>query len=165
MLTYKATNTKTGRYYIGSAGSYCLYMNRIGNHHVRRDSSEFQKDLQNDPRSFIWEILKEDNLNERLYEYELLQQHVGDPLCYNKSKSNGGGFGGRAKGYTHTTDTKVKQSESQTENWKDNSQRRETVSTKMAETNSKLEPCPDCGKLMNAGNLSQHIRRQTCQRK
>jgi hypothetical protein len=31
-------------------------------------------------------------------------------------------------------------------------------------TNSKLKPCSDCGKLMNSGNLTQHIRRQTCKR-
>jgi hypothetical protein len=65
----------------------------------------------------------------------------------------------------HTKTTKEKQSKTQTENWKDNDERREIVSTKMAETNSKLQPCPDCGKLMNAGNLTQHIRRQTCKRK
>ena len=35
----------------------------------------------------------------------------------------------------------------------------------VTETNFKLQPCPDCGKLMNAGNLTQHIRRQTCKRK
>ena len=35
----------------------------------------------------------------------------------------------------------------------------------VSETNSKLQPCPDCGKLMNVGNLTQHIRRQTCKRK
>ena len=64
-----------------------------------------------------------------------------------------------------TAGTRKQMSIGQTENWKDNDERRELVSTKMAETNSKLQPCPDCGKLMNVGNLTQHIRRQTCQRK
>ena len=30
-------------------------------------------------------------------------------------------------------------------------------------TNAKKEPCPHCGKLMNIGNLTQHLRRKTCQ--
>ena len=32
----------------------------------------------------------------------------------------------------------------------------------VSETNAKRQPCPHCGKLMNIGNLTQHIRRQTC---
>ncbi len=29
-------------------------------------------------------------------------------------------------------------------------------------TNSKKQPCPTCGKMMNIGNLTQHIRRAKC---
>jgi ribosomal protein S27AE len=29
-------------------------------------------------------------------------------------------------------------------------------------TNKKLHACPTCGKMMNVGNLTQHIRRAKC---
>ena len=107
MLTYRSTNTKTSRYYIGSAKSYCHYMNRIGNHHVRKGQKEFWVDLQQDPKSFVWEILREDDLDTRDYEYELLQKHVGDPLCYNKSATNGAvrGVAQRGTGWEHSEET------------------------------------------------------------
>ena len=165
MLTYRSTSTKTGRYYIGSALTYCHYMNRVGNHHMRREVNDFQRDLQSDPRSFVWEILREDDLAERTYEYELLQKNVGDPLCYNKSKSNGSGFGGRPEGYTHTDITKLKMSESALRPEAQPEHKKQAQSKAVTATNSKLQPCPDCGKLMNVGNLTQHIRRQTCKRK
>ena len=159
MLTYRATNTKTGRYYIGSAQSYCHYMNRIGNHHVRKDKRQFILDLQADPKSFIWEILKEDELTTRDYEYEMLQVHVGDPLCYNKSKSNGAiqGVAPRGYGWEHSEETRQKMSESALKT----SEIKSETMTKMVNTK---QPCPHCGKLMNPGNLTQHIRAQTCQK-
>jgi len=158
VLTYKATNTKTGRYYIGSAKSYCHYMNRVGNHHIRIDKRQFLIDLQADPKAFVWEILREDALETREYEYALLQKHVGDPLCYNKSKSNGSlgpGIAPRGTGWTHPEETKQKMSESA---FKTSEIKSETM-TKMV---TSTEPCPHCGKLMNPGNLTQHLRRGKC---
>ena len=32
----------------------------------------------------------------------------------------------------------------------------------VTDTNNKKQPCPTCGKLMNIGNLTQHIRRAKC---
>ena len=159
MLTYRATNTNTGRYYIGSAKTYCHYMNRMGNHHVRKGKKEFWEDLQKDPKSFVWEILREDDLDTRDYEYELLQTHVGDPLCYNKSATNGAvrGVAQRGTGWEHSGSTRQKMSESALKT----SDIKSATMSKMV--NSK-QPCPHCGKLMNPGNLTQHIRAQTCQK-
>ena len=170
MLTYKATNTKTNRYYIGSAGSYCLYMGRVGHHHNTKIKKPFQTDLQNNPLDFKWEILREDDLKTRDYEQELLFAHAQDPLCYNINKRVGKTnvpppevvF---VNGDRWDSSVRKQMSKSQAENWDGNDQRRELVATKMTETNSKLKPCPHCGKLMNPGNLTQHIRAQTCQRK
>lgn len=33
----------------------------------------------------------------------------------------------------------------------------------VTDTNNKKQPCPTCGKLMNIGNLTQHIRRAKCE--
>jgi hypothetical protein len=35
-------------------------------------------------------------------------------------------------------------------------------SKSVSETNKKLHACPTCGKMMNVGNLTQHIRRAKC---
>ena len=164
MILYTATNVKTGMFYIGSTKSHKHYIARRRYHLTNSGSSfQFHKDLQKSPGDFRWEFSE---IEDRSEEEAMLALYVGSKFCYNKSvKADGSGFGGRPKGYSHTDDTRVKQSMGQWENWKDNDERREIVSTKMAETNSKLQPCPDCGKLMNAGNLSQHLRRQTCKRK
>ncbi len=163
MITYKATSTKTGRYYIGSAKTYCLYMHRIGNHHIMA-RGEFGRDLQEDPLSFTWEILMEDDLETRTYEYGLLQKHVGDPLCYNKSKSNGAieGVAPRGTGWNHTDSTILKMRESALRPEAQPPHKKAAQSKAVSETNAKKQPCPHCGKLMNIGNLTQHIRRQTC---
>ena len=89
MLTYKATNTKSGRYYIGSALDYCRYMGRMGNHHYTKVRQQFQVDLQESPRDFAWEILREDELETRDYEQELLYACADDPLCYNLARKCG----------------------------------------------------------------------------
>jgi hypothetical protein len=65
----------------------------------------------------------------------------------------------------HTKTTKEKQSKTQTENWKDNIERKQMVASKMIETNSKKQPCPQCGMLMNIGNLTKHIKGTRCKGK
>jgi hypothetical protein len=164
MVTYKATSTKTGRFYIGSAKSYNHYMNRKGNHHVRKSTSSLHIDLQADPRSFEWEILREDNLDTRDYEYELLQIYVGQPLCYNKSQTNGAvrGVAQRGRGWEHSDDTKCKMRESALKPEANPPHKKAAQSKAVSDTNSKKQPCPTCGKLMNVGNLTQHIRRGKC---
>jgi hypothetical protein len=65
----------------------------------------------------------------------------------------------------HTEETKQKQREAALKPEANPPHKKEAQSNSMAETNSKLQPCPDCGKMMNAGNLTQHIRRQICKKK
>ena len=157
MLTYKATNTKTGRYYIGSAKSYCHYMNRVGNHHIGSPYNDFRKHLQADPRDFVWEILCEDDMDVRTYEYELLQEHIKDPLCYNKSSSNGAipGVSQRGEGWKHSEETRRKIGEG---NRNPSEEKRKRQSEGVSKTNAKKQPCPCCGKLMNVGNLTRHLK-------
>lgn len=164
MLTYRATSQKTGRYYIGSAKTYCHYMNRIGNHHIRKSNSEFHRDLQADPKDFMWEVLREDDLEARSYEYELLQGHVGNPLCYNKSATNGAvkGVAQRGTGWEHSDVTKLKMSESALKPEAQPVHKKAAQSRAVSETNSKKQPCPQCGMLMNVGNLTKHLKGTRC---
>ncbi len=164
MITYTATNIETGRFYIGSARTYCHYMNRVGNHHIRKSpNSQFHKDLQESPLNFKWEYI-EDDLITRDAEYQLLQIHVGDPLCYNKSKTNGAiaGVAQRGVGWNHTDSTILKMSESALRPEAQPPHKKAAQSKAVSETNAKKQPCPHCGKLMNIGNLTQHLRRRTC---
>ena len=167
MLTYKATNIKTGRYYIGSAKTYCHFMNRIGNHHIRKDKRDFIQDLQRDPEAFVWEVLREDDLDTRDYEYELLQEHVGNPLCYNKSSTNGAvrGVAQRGTGWEHSDLTKLKMSESAKRPEAQPAHKKAAQSKAASETNAKKQPCPQCGMLMNVGNLTKHLKGTRCKGK
>ena len=164
MLTYRATNKITGRYYIGSAKSYCHYMNRVGNHHIRKSESEFHIDLQADPKNFVWEILCEDELETRDYEYGQLQDHVGNPLCYNKSSTNGAirGVAQRGTGWEHSETTKLKMSESAKLPEAQPPHKKAAQSKAASATNAKKQPCPQCGMLMNVGNLAKHLKGTRC---
>ena len=164
MLTYKATNTKTGRYYIGSAKTYCRYMNRIGNHHIRVSLNPFHLDLQANPLDFKWEILMEDELDIRTYEYDLLQEHVGDPLCYNKSKTNGAirGVAQRGTGWEHSNKTKVKMSASASRPEANPPHKKEAQRKAMRRTSLNKQPCPQCGMMLGPGNLTKHLKGTRC---
>jgi len=161
MLTYRATNIHTGCYYIGSAKTYCHYMNRIGSHHMGSPYNDFRKHLQKSPKDFVWEILCEDDLATRIYEYDLLQKHIGDPLCYNKSSSNGAmpGVSQRGEGWKHSEETRQKIGEG---NRNPSAEKRKRQSEGVSRTNSKKQPCPQCGMLMNVGNLAKHIKGTRC---
>jgi hypothetical protein len=139
-------------------------MNRIGNHHIRKSESQFHADLQKSPKKFIWEILCEDDLETRDYEYAMLQEHVGNPLCYNKSKSNGAieGIAPRGIGWHHDDITKLKIGEG---NRNPSPEKRKRQSEGVSKTNSKKQPCPQCGMLMNVGNLTKHIKGTRCKGK
>ena len=167
MLTYRATSQSTGRYYIGSAKTYCHYMNRVGNHHMRNSNSEFHRALQANPKDFVWEALREDDLETRDYEYELLQEHVGKPLCYNKSATHGAvrGIAQRGEGWEHSDVTKLKMSESAKKPEAQPAHKKAAQSRAVSTTNSQKQPCPTCGKMMNIGNLTQHIQRAKCRSK
>ena len=169
MITYTATNTKTGKFYIGSAKDYCNYMNRRGNHHMRRGRSagQFQKDLQADPLAFKWEW-SEDGLTNRDFEASLLALYVGTPWCYNQSVSVTGldseisrRGGASRRGYTHSEETKAKISAKATEN---NNRPEVKQAQKEAATriNAVKVSCPHCGLTTNPGNLTQHLNRGKC---
>ena len=159
MITYIATNTKTGKFYIGSAKSYCRYMARIGQHHIHapgsRGYSDFHKDLQADPLSFKWEYT-EDGLETRDWEKSLIAVYLGSPFCYNIGEGRWEGRHLPRAGHSEETKQKMRLSA-----LKDSARRSNQLSTVV----NKKEPCPHCGKLMNPGNLKQHLRAQTCQRK
>ena len=168
MITYKITNTVNGKFYIGSAKTYGHYLMRIHNHYHNKRSVLFD-DFRANPLAFTFEVLREDELLDGLYERELLIQHKDDPLLYNISLQVD-----RASrilpvpkdefsdGERWSKEVKTSMSQSQMENWSYNEIRRETVSKVMTKTNAKKTPCPNCGLLMNAGNLAKHMKGRNC---
>jgi hypothetical protein len=154
MITYTATNTKTGQFYIGSALNYCRYMARVGTHHTMapgRGYTQFQKDLQADPLAFKWEW-SEDGRNDRSTEKSLIELYADSPFLYNVGE---GCYEKRRTGWSHSEETKKKISESSKKHGEKRSKHLSSI------VNSK-QPCPHCGKLMNPGNLTQHLRAGTC---
>jgi hypothetical protein len=164
MILYTATNTKTGRFYIGSAASVKHYIARRRYHLTVNNSKwEFHRDLQENPADWVWETSE---ITDRSEEEAMLALYVGSKYCYNKSsRADGSGFGGRPKGYEHKISTREKQSDSQRQNWEDNEGRKALVRDQMKKTNSKKQPCPQCGMLMNVGNLTKHLKGTRCKGK
>jgi hypothetical protein len=160
MITYTAINTKTGQFYIGSSKNYCGYMNRIGNHHAGSTYNEFRKHLQADPESFIWEH-SEDESDDREFEASLLEIYVGNKWCYNRRKEDrfntetGRDANHNRVDVSRTLETRKKMSDSA---FRTSEIKSETM-TRIVNT---VKPCPNCGKPMNPGNLSQHLRRGKC---
>ena len=165
MITYTATNVKTGRFYIGSAKDYCNYLNRMGNHHVGKPYNDFRKELQADPHAFKWEY-SGDGLDTRDFEESLLHLYVGSKWCYNKSKTSKGCVGdpettyrGGKTGMTQSEETRQKIGEG---NRNPSAEKRKRQSEGVSKTNSKKQPCPQCGMLMNVGNLTKHLKGTRC---
>jgi hypothetical protein len=98
LITYTATNTKTGQFYIGSALNYCRYMARMGTHHDLKPGSrgytQFQQDLQSDPLAFKWEW-SEDDTDNRGWEKTLIKLYEGSPFLYNQGEGNSLPMGGQ----------------------------------------------------------------------
>jgi hypothetical protein len=161
MILYTATNTKTGKFYIGSAASHKHYIARRRFHLTRKEVTfDFHKDLQASPGDWIWEFSE---IADRSEEEAMLELYVGSKFCYNRStKANGSGFGGRKKGTKLSDETRVKQSVSLWQHWQEAEERRAQTSEKMKETNAKKQPCPQCGLLMNIGNLTKHLKGTRC---
>jgi hypothetical protein len=165
MITYTATNTKTGQLYIGSAKNYCHFMNRKGNHHIGKPYNQFRKDLQTDPLAFEWDY-SEDELETRDFEESLLALHVGSKWCYNEC-TNPYGFDSAVakranaaiKDRSRSEETRRKIGEG---NRNPSSEKREALSQSLKTTNSKKTPCPQCGMLMNVGNLTKHLKGTRC---
>jgi group I intron endonuclease len=101
MITYIATNTKNGKFYIGST----LNLGRRKEEHLKCHDFPFQRALKNDPEAFEWESW-EDNSDEPVLEQALLDVWYGKEQCYNLSP-----FATRPPGnlgVPHTKQTKQK---------------------------------------------------------
>ncbi len=166
MITYTATNTETGKFYIGSALDYGRYLQRVASHHnvkpTQRGYTQFQKDLQQNPHSFKWEW-SEDDRDDRSTEESLIQCFSDSPFLYNVGMGNYERTE-KHRGWTHTEETRRKQSEKNKENYENNPERRERVRQKMRETNSRRVTCEHCGKTTNPGNYSRYHKDGKCQR-
>jgi hypothetical protein len=170
MITYTATNIKTGKFYIGSAKDYCNYMNRKGNHHVGKPYSDFRKDLQADPLAFKWEYSEDDNDN-RDFEAALLQIYVGNKWCYNLRKedrltSETARAANKARTNTaRSEDCRRKMSESALKPEANPPHKKAAQREAMRKTSLNKKPCPQCGMLMNVGNLTKHLKGTRCKGK
>ena len=85
MITYIATNTRNGRFYIGSTTNfewrkYC--------HLNLRRNYPFQNALRKDPDAFVWEVISDDS-DEPVLEQALLDMWFGTEQCYNLSPTAG----------------------------------------------------------------------------
>ena len=167
MITYKATSIKTGRYYIGSAKTYCHYMNRMGHHHLTyiiksKHHNDFHLDLWEDPRDFQWEILREDDLATREYETELLRACANDPLNYNLCHFSGGQEEELADGPRWSKEVRKRMSASASRPEANPPHKKEAQREAMRRTSLNKQPCPQCGMMLGPGNLVKHIKGTRC---
>jgi group I intron endonuclease len=87
MITYKATNTKNGKWYVGSTLNF---EKRKKQHLNSKQKTPFHNALRKSPEIFLWEILEENDLNTRDTEQFILDEYFGSEQCYNLSSSAGG---------------------------------------------------------------------------
>ena len=161
MITYTATNTKTGQFYIGSAKNYCRYMARKGTHHVfaeGRGFTNFQRDLQEDPQSFIWEW-SDDGREDRNTEKDLIALYRDSKYLYNVGEGRGGG---NKLGNRHSEDTIAKMSASASRPEANPPHKKEAQREAMRRTSLNKQPCPQCGMMLGPGNLAKHIKGTRC---
>jgi len=137
-------------------------MNRIGNHHMAKRGSPFQTDVQNNPRVFLWEILKEDDLKTREFERNLIREHANDPLMYNLHRWTWRKEEPLSDGPRWGKETREKMRESAKKESSQPAHKKAAQSRAVSETNSKKQPCPQCGMLMNIGNLAKHLKGTKC---
>jgi group I intron endonuclease len=107
MITYLATNTANGKFYIGSTKNF--EDRRKG--HLKKHDFPFQRALRKNPGAFVWETW-EDESDEPVLEQALLDMWFGKECCYNLSP-----FASRPPGNAglpHTAETKQKISTSMT---------------------------------------------------
>ena len=79
MITYKATNTLNGRFYIGSTTDL---EKRKQQHLSSTANYPFQNALQKNPEAFEWETI-EDTSDNPILEQALLDMWFGTEMCYN----------------------------------------------------------------------------------
>ncbi len=89
MITYKATNTINGKFYIGSTKND--FEGRKKSHLKSEANYPFHNALRNTPDAFEWEVWKDES-DERILEQALLDMWYGTKQCYNlSSKATGWG--------------------------------------------------------------------------
>jgi group I intron endonuclease len=79
MITYKATNTLSGKFYIGSTTNF---EKRKKAHLSSRYNYPFQNALRKNPEAFEWEVIEDDS-GEPVLEQALLDMWYGKECCYN----------------------------------------------------------------------------------
>ncbi len=79
MDTYKATNTRNGKFYIGSTNNF---EKRKKGHLTSKENYPFQNALRNNPEDFVWEVWTDDS-DEPVLEQALLDMWYGKEQCYN----------------------------------------------------------------------------------
>ena len=79
MITYRATNTTNGSFYIGSTTNF---EKRRKAHLCSKENYPFQNALRLTPEVFEWEVW-EDDYEEPLLEQALLDMWYGKGCCYN----------------------------------------------------------------------------------
>jgi hypothetical protein len=167
MITYTATNTKTGMFYIGSAKDYCNYMNRKGNHHVGNPYGRFRKELQKDPLAFKWDY-SEDDGDKRDFEASLLEIYVGNEWCYNLRKEDrfttktGKSANASRKDTSRSKECREKMRESALKPSAQPPHKKEAQRRAMRETSLNKSPCPNCGMMLGPGNMSKHRNGKRC---
>ena len=77
MITYIATNTLNGKFYIGSTIDF---RKRKINHLTCKIKSHFHHALRKNPEEFVWEII-EDNHSDPILEQALLDMWFGKEQC------------------------------------------------------------------------------------
>jgi group I intron endonuclease len=87
MITYRATNTKNGKWYVGSAVDF---ERRKREHLNSKQKTPFHNALKKNSELFVWEIIEEDDRKNRETEQLILDVWFGSEYCYNLSSSAGG---------------------------------------------------------------------------
>ena len=118
MITYLATNTTNGKFYIGSTNN----LDRRKREHARsKQNHPFHNSLRKNPEAFEWEYWEDDS-NEPVLEQALLDMWFGKECCYNLC-----GEAGRPpswEGKQHKDSTKSLIQGAQVRSWEGNEDRR-----------------------------------------
>ena len=108
MITYKATNTLNGRFYIGSTTNF---ESRKSQHLRSKKSHPFHNALRKNPDAFEWEV-QSDDCDEPVLEQALLDMWFGKECCYNLNPT--AGRPPVLKGHKFSEETLKKRSETRT---------------------------------------------------